>query len=1115
MSRAREHDGRSPVRFVLAGDVAVDDASGTRHRVPGGQPRACLALLVLERHRPISREEFAHLLWGDDLPPHWSGAVRGVVTKVRRVLVAAGLPADALRTERGWMRLDIGADSVVDVEQAAARLNEADGALARRAYDDAIAIVDDVGPVLDAGFAPGAAGVWVEEHQYVQAALARRAAHMATRATLLAGRPTDATVRAEAALERDPYDEELHRLLIEALAADGHRQQARAAYERLRELLAAELGVAPAQETERAIAVALGSERLARSAPSPKSSAPAATPSPGFVGRDDELHLLGDAWNRARDTASLRCVLVDGEAGAGKTRLAREALAALTPPIAMWGTCAIGGALPYRAIVEALRGGLGAQPATNHGALGDAPDIDQLLAGTAGARAVAATDADPVARLRLFHTVASAFAAVVASASAGVLVIDDLHWADADSLALLDEVLRALEAAPLLVVLAFRPLPGTTAGTVAEWQRRYETVTVRLRGLDDAAVTRLLVDANVATEDGAAALGAIVRRRTGGNPFYIDQLLRSAAVDKAFDANALPAGVRDWIDRRIAALPAAPRALLGLAATIGRECDLDLLQQCSGLASDDLVDASEVLVRERLLDEDATGFHLAFAHDLSRDAVYEGLAATRRAWLHARVARALEASAERPGRAGTVAYHWSKAGPSHVTDVHRWSLIAAETDLQRAAWASAAERAETAARAATTPHERINAAIALGQAMRGAGDRMAAREALESAADLARAHGIPRALGAAVLRLVGGGGRGVADDLPDASREALLREALAELDDVADADLVSPLLGELALALMLTDDDEERAALANRGLHVARTTGDDAVLARALLMSRLAGLGPENARARLAAVAEVLALPEPSRPPEATLAALLGRHEDLLLIGDRSGARAALEDAERVVDRYDHPYWRWAVTTWRALDAIIDGRLDDAETLAFAALAHQAEHPEALACLGVNLVDIRLYQGRPAEMLELLQSAADANPHIPCYRAVLALCASEAGEIEQARDAYRFFAATGFAAIPDDTNRLLTLAVLADVAAALGDAPGAPTLLHLLAPYHDCHVLLNCFGGGGSYWGPVSHQLARLAAATGDDARAASYGDQAERAAAAFGAPLALARIRG
>ena len=158
-------------------------------------------------------------------------------------------------------------------------------------------------------------------------------------------------------------------------------------------------------------------------------------------------------------------------------------------------------------------------------------------------------------------------------------------------------------------------------------------------------------------------------------------------------------------------------------------------------------------------------------------------------------------------------------------------------------------------------------------------------------------------------------------------------------------------------------------------------------------------------------------------------------------------------------------------------------------------------------------MDIRLYQGRSAEVLDLLTGAADAFPNIPCYRAVLALCAVEAGDADLAARSYGHFRDTGFDAIPKDSNRLLALVVLADTAAQLGDAASADALGDLLLPAADLQAILNCYGGGGAYWGPVSHQLGRLAALAGRTEEADRWFAQAEHSAQALGATAALTRI--
>src|SRR4029077_18867491 len=160
-----------------------------------------------------------------------------------------------------------------------------------------------------------------------------------------------------------------------------------------------------------------------------------------------------------------------------------------------------------------------------------------------------------------------------------------------------------------------------------------------------------------------------------------------------------------------------------------------------------------------------------------------------------------------------------------------------------------------------------------------------------------------------------------------------------------------------------------------------------------------------------------------------------------------------------------------------------------------------------------NLVDIRLLQGRSVEILDALRAAADDNPHIPAYRAVLALCCACGGDPEGARAAYDHLAARGFT-LPPDSNWLLGTAVLADTATTLEDHDGARTLARLLEPYSDRQVVRNCCGGGGAYWGPVAHHLGRLELLLGRTDRARELLEAAVHAAQSIGSAAFAAASR-
>lgn len=447
------------------------------------------------------------------------------------------------------------------------------------------------------------------------------------------------------------------------------------------------------------------------------------------------------------------------------------------------------------------------------------------------------------------------------------------------------------------------------------------------------------------------------------------------------------------------------------------------------------------------------------------------------------------------------------------------------------AWSTAEQLLASAVELAGDDEElRCSALVALGIArhrLRRADD---ARDLLHQALTLARRHRLPIELAETTLALVGRGGRGAATGMTDAEQANLLRDALAALatwpmpaGSRADADvdrtrdlLTITLEGELALALLFTDQVAERHALVLAGERRVRTDphADADLVARALLNARLAKNAPEQLDDRLADTQEVLAYPEHLLTPEARIAALTYRHEDLLRRGDRTAARDHLREARIAADRHGHPFWQWATLTWESLGLAIDGRTDEAERLLSTTMAtYGAAQPEVIACGQVQLVCIRLLQGRAREVTDAMAAAAAANPLIPCYRAVHALALAEAGDLAAAGVVHAAFRAHDYADLPDDSNRFLALAVLGDVAADLGDADAAAVLHRLLVPYAGQQVLLNCYGGGGAHWGPTDRVLGRLAHAMGRADEANSWFASARACAVSVEAPLALARV--
>ncbi|HEV2759512.1 MAG TPA: BTAD domain-containing putative transcriptional regulator, partial [Acidimicrobiales bacterium] len=304
------------VEVRLLGRLTID-VDGTRADDArlGDLGRKAFAYLVLERRRPVPRDERADVLWGEGLPATWTAALRGVLSRVRSTLADAGLAGpDVLHSQVGCYQLQLPADVLVDVERVESTLASArvDVAVAPdRARQAAAEVVDLAGMQ----FLPGAGGEWVEGRQAALAALRLRALELLAEAASAVGDSAGAVDAAEQAIALAPLQESAHQRLMIAHAGAGNRAAALRAYEDCRRVLADELGVSPSPETYELYLRLLRDEPLATAGP-PATVTNLPPERTSFVGREDEIDhlrvLLGSA----------RLVTLTGPGGVGKSRLA-------------------------------------------------------------------------------------------------------------------------------------------------------------------------------------------------------------------------------------------------------------------------------------------------------------------------------------------------------------------------------------------------------------------------------------------------------------------------------------------------------------------------------------------------------------------------------------------------------------------------------------------------------------------------------------------------------------------------------------------------------------------------------------------------------------------------
>lgn len=1072
-----------PTRIELCGALSVEiDGRRVEGDLPGRQGRLLFGYLALHRDRPVRRDELVDAVWDDKPPGSPEAGLAALLTRVRQALGPGAIEG------RGGLRLAL-PDVWLDVDAARAAAAEAEAALgtgdARRAADCARAALDP----LERPLLPDLAGRWVDEGRVELEELRSDALETLARAALRLG-PAElpaAERAARALIGREPYRESAYGVLMEALAARGNLAEALRVYDRLRVLLRDELGATPAPHI-----TALNERLLTPGEPAPAAPAPrAAVPLPAvlerleerpFVGRERVLAGLRERWERAPGGG---VVVLAGEAGVGKTRLAARFAAAAHAGGAtvLHGRIDEETVVPYQPFVEALR-----HYAAHAAGPGSAADLEALaplvpeLGGAAGSPERPAGEREN-RRYRLFEAVA-ALLGEAAAAQPLLLVIEDLQWAGRPTLLLLRHVVRRLHGSPFLVLVTLRDAEadpgGAPARLLADLSREQAVHRVALSGLDEAETAALVGD---------AALARTLQGRTAGNPFFIEEMLRSLA-EAPDEPPGVPEGVKDLVSRRLARLAPATVETLTAAAVLGRDFGLGTLEAMVARPGEELLAAVEEALRAGVVREDAEHVdRFAFGHSLVRETLYDAPAAARRARLHLRAGHALEAAGAPPGE---LAHHFfaarevggAEAAVAHGAEAARQAVAAHA--YEEAAWHLEQALAALILARPDDALARAELLTALGD-VRWQASEPGARTAFEEAAELARRREAPDALARAVL---GAGGRFYMPTALDEPYIARLEEALAALGN-ADGPLRARLLARLAEHLALADAGDRAARLGEEAVAMARRGGDEGALASALMGRHAALLDIEHAEERLRVIDEALAIAERLDAGELAALAHHWRIYDLVELGDIEETARSYARLEALARELHQPLYSHATLAWRGVAAHLNGHFDEAERIARESLriAEAAGAPEARAFFLSQLFAVRREQGRLGELAEPLERLARAEgPVGVSWRATLPFILVEAGELERARVAYDAVAADDFAGVPGSLFRLTGLVCLAEACAALGDAEGAETLRAALEPHAD-RLVQTGFSG---CWGSVRRFLGVLAATAGraDEARA-------------------------
>ncbi len=859
-----------------------------------------------------------------------------------------------------------------------------------------------------------------------------------------------------------------------------------------------------------------------------------------LVGRDRELAELRQGLEGAL-TGRGRLFMVAGDPGVGKTALAdaigAEAVAA--GATVLWGRAWGGGGAPsYWPWLRILR-----RLATERdiaeplAALGPEATgrLTRLIPGLArapehlGLDPAAAADAgeSDAARFQLFDAITSLLRAAAGQAPL-VLILDDLHGADHPSLLLLGFLAVHVRDSSILVIGTYREaearLDAQLATTLGDIIRHGQRLPLRgLREHDVAAVVE-----RVAGRRAPDRVVRAIHQATEGNPFFVDEVVRLLRAEGRLDDAAqvatvrIPDGVRETIRHRLEPLPQATRDLLSTAAVIGREFRLDTLQRVSGWDAATLDGALGAAVGSGVLVERAAALGAySFSHGLIRETLYDDIGPQRRGVLHRAVGHALEElyGADPEPHFAELAHHFFVgATTGELEKAIDYSVRAGERALGLMAYEEASAHFERALQAyglkddAEIPR-RCELLLVLGTAQSRSGESRAARETFLRAADLARRSGSADRLARAALGY-GAGMGGFEFGRVDDGLVALLGEARAALGD-QDGTMRARVLGRLAIELYFSDRLEERIALAEAAVAMARRLGDRATLASTLSARFLTLLGPEDSDERLQIAADVIALGEEVRDRELVLRGHVWRVLSLMELGDWVGAEIELAVHARLADELRDPLHLWYVPLFSAARALLQGRLVEAEQFAGEAFAvgRGAQAQNAAQLYAVQLFALRTEQGRLTEVEQSLEEFGRRYPAAPVWRAAAAYALAVLGRVDESRRAFEALTATGagVAEIPRDGEWLATVALLVRTGARLGDGRRTAALGALLEPYVERAVIA---GRGAICLGPVSRFAGLAAAAGGRRAEAVSHLEHALAVARRWGAEPLIAGMQ-
>jgi DNA-binding SARP family transcriptional activator/tetratricopeptide (TPR) repeat protein len=1102
----------TPASAHVLGAVYGVTPDGSIVDVPSASQRRLLGLLAVHAPRQLRAE------WLADVLGVTTGALRTTVSRLRTTIG----PATLRTTSTGYSL-----EGDVDATQFCSAVANADKTADKLgALEQALTLW--TGPVLEEfqgeEWARGETARLTEIHaasvdEYVDQLIS-------------AHRETDAIAAAEGQIGQYPYRDRSRGLLIRALALAGRQADALRAFQSYRSLLVEEIGTEPSPEvvrTERRVATGWNGVDANRELSTPIRAMDIPLPANlahrvAFVGRSTEQEVLRTQLALVGESG-LRCVVVGGEAGMGKTTLLAEFANSVTSSAmatVLYGRCDETGVPlePFRSVLDTCVEHAPLDLLTEHVAHfgGELTRLCPRL-GTRVATTPAPTGSDDATERFLTFDAAVDLLRRIASRRPLVLILDDLQWAEPTALLLLRQLVRTLADAPVLVLVSRRD-PGEQISdqlrtALAEFELD-EVSHLQLTGLNEAELAELVVAATRAVPDPELRrVTGRLRDETAGNPLYASQLVRHwMDLGRATGARegqqgrptmvmpeGVPPSLREVVWSRVRTLGQDVFAVLAAASVLGLEFPEDILLETLDLPDETVRGALDAAVAAGILiDLRSVRRAMRFVHALVANAMYSEIGPSSRARMHERVVRALtkDDGSLHPDVVLQLARHCTLAGLPE--EALHWSVSAGDHAFAHLAPTEAAHHYQVALDAAEALHrsdaQRADLLVRLGHAQFRAGDPQA-QVNLGQGAELARRSGQRQTLIRAAL---------VADlGIPRVGtfvQESEFVESALEVADPADTATYARLLALLSKSLTFTPDVGRRVTLAHRALRLAEES-DDATLLAGVAPAVLAALwAPGNERLRNEVAARALSAAEASGDPLMQFSVNLAARQVAIESGDPVMAAHTLTRLRATAQNVGEPYLRWIIGLAETFEAMMAGRLSDAEALAAEALDFglQIGATDAFAIYAGQFFVLRTFAGRYGELFPLVEQAARENPTVLPFKLAYGIICVAVGHADAARDILYEGLESGLVELGVDNFWMTSVIAYVIIAIELDDREAAARLLPVIEPYAS----VISFNGATSQ-GPVSAYAGKLASLLGRHDEAEGHLRAALATATAFG----------